>query len=86
MFVTYSLSFMTLLLVAASLLRAIILPEGVAALLCALIAPVHMYRQLRGAYALSWFSALWRTLLLIWFAASALMIFLLILVALGVME
>ncbi len=85
-FVTYSLSFMTLMLVAASLLRAVLLPEGAVALACTLIPPVHMYRQLRGAYGLSWFSALWRTVLLVWFAGIALTLFLLVLVALGVME
>ncbi|HEX4738791.1 MAG TPA: DUF3667 domain-containing protein [Allosphingosinicella sp.] len=86
-FVTYSLSFMTLLLVALSLLHALFLPTNLAGLAFAFIPPVHIYRQLRGAYALSWFSALWRMLVLVFFACfAALSLFLLLLLALGVMH
>jgi hypothetical protein len=86
-FVTYSLSFMTLLLVALSLLRAALLPGALAGLALALIPPLHIYRQLRGAYALSRFSALWRMLVLVFFACfAALSLFLLLLLALGVMH
>jgi hypothetical protein len=42
-----------------------------------------MYRQLRGAYSLSRFSAAWRTFALIVFASLAASLFLLLLVALG---
>lgn len=56
-FVTYSLCFMTLLVVAGSLWR--LTGYGGTALLL-LVPPVHMYRQLRGAYGLGRFSALWR--------------------------
>jgi hypothetical protein len=60
-FVTYSLCFVTLLVVAGSLLRLAGLPL-VGLLL--LVPPVHMYRQLRGAYQLSRLSALWRAVVL----------------------
>ncbi len=43
-----------------------------------------MYRQLRGAYRLSRFSALWRTFLLLIFAWIAASLFLTLLVAVGV--
>jgi hypothetical protein len=85
-FVTYSLSFMTLMLVAFSLLRAAFLPNAAAVVACLAIPPVHMFRQLRGAYALRWFSALWRTILLVFFAMIALGLFLIVLIALGVMH
>lgn len=60
-FVTYSLCFMTLLVIAGSLYRLTGLP-GSGLLL--LIPPLHMYRQLRGAYGLSRSSALWRAAVL----------------------
>jgi hypothetical protein len=84
-FVTYSLSFMTLLVVAMSMLLA----AGVsgAALVTAflLIPPIHMYRQLRSTYSLRRFSALWRTFVLINFASIAATLFMLLLLTLGVL-
>jgi hypothetical protein len=61
-FVTYSLSFMTLLVIAGSVYRLTSLP-GTGLLL--LVPPIHMYRQLRGAYDLSRPSALWRAAALV---------------------
>jgi hypothetical protein len=66
-FVTYSLAFMMLLVVAMSLWGAAGLP-GVA--FGALVPPVHIYRDLKGAYGLSRFGALWRTALLLLFSVS----------------
>jgi hypothetical protein len=61
-FVTYSISFMTMLVVLASLGAY----WGISALVVAplLYSPFHLYRQLRGTYGLSRFSALWRLLVL----------------------
>ena len=84
-FVTYSIAFMSLALIALSLLRPIGLPEGAAILLMMLVPPVHIYRQLKGAYGLSRFSALWRTVVLITFTLVALTIFGAILLLLGVL-
>lgn len=73
-FVTYSLSFMLMLLALVSLLAV----WGSAAWLiplALLYAPFHMYRQLRGTYATSRFGACWRTLLLSLFALIALLLF-----------
>jgi len=50
-----------------------------------LLQPVHMYRQLRGAYALSRFGAAWRTLFLLAAALVATIIFFLLLLALGLL-
>jgi hypothetical protein len=47
---------------------------------------VHMYRQLRGAYALSRFSAVWRTVLLTTFAFVVLTGFVILMVLLGVLD
>jgi len=82
-FVTYSLCFMTLLAVVASILAKL----GSSALnLIALIPPIHMYRQLKGAYGLTRLGALWRTgaLLVLTFVVASL--FVTILVTLGIFE
>lgn len=81
-FVTYSLSFVTLLLVAMAGFRAIGLGRVTEAVL-AIGFPVHLYRQLRGAYALSRLSALWRTVFLLAAALVVLLLFALFLLALG---
>ncbi len=82
-FVTYSLSFMTLFAVLLSLVMAVgvsWIPVSVAA---AIVPPVHMYRQLRGAYGLSWIGALWRAVLLVLFALVASVAFAALLVLIG---
>ena len=81
-FVTYSLSFMLLLLSAASLAsmwNIAVLPG-----LLVLYAPFHMYRQLRGTYETSRRGALWRTAVLSIFAAIALLLFAVSILALTV--
>ena len=83
-FVTYSLCFMTLLLVALSVVR-LIADKDVTDVALMFVPPVHMYRQLRGAYGLRWWSALLRTILLLVFAMIAATLFTLMLVALGVL-
>ena len=82
-FVTYSLCFMTLLLVALATLGQ--LPISGAALFFAtvLIPPLHIYKQLRGAYSLSRFSAGWRTMMLLVFITIILILFLDVLLVLG---
>ena len=84
-FVTYSIAFMSLLLITLSLLRPLGVGEALIGLAVTFVPPIHMYRQLRGAYRLSWFSALWRTALLLWFAFIAATLFFLLLLALGVL-
>ena len=64
-FVTYSLSFMMLLVTVVSLLAIVSAPGWTYGLLIAFAPPVHIFAQLRGAYALRWFSALWRTVALL---------------------
>lgn len=78
-FVTYSLCFMTLLVIVAMLAGA----AGIAWVggLLFFVPPFHMYRQLRESYALSRFGAWWRTWMLVWFSASALLIFFILIMA-----
>lgn len=82
-FVTYSLSFMSLLAIAAMAIAAL----GISAIvpLAMFVPPIHMYRQLKGAYGLTRTGALLRTVALVVFACCALMLFGLALLALGLL-
>ena len=80
-FVTYSLSFMMLLVFFASLLVWANMP-GLASMLF-LVPPIHMYRQLKGAYQLGRVSALLRTTALVIFAFVASVFFMIAIVGLG---
>lgn len=82
-FVTYSLSFMMLLVVAGGLLVASGM-TGLASLLF-FVPPIHMYRQLKGAYELGRFSAMARTVALVSFAFVAAGLFVAATAAIGVM-
>jgi len=84
-FVTYSIAFMSLGFVVLSLLRPLNLGGGVVGTAMFLVPPIHMYKQLRGAYGLSRFSALWRTFMLVNFAFVAGSIFFSLLLLLGVL-
>ena len=83
-FVTYSLAFVTLL-VSIGTIFAYFGVTAVAPLIL-LIIPVHMYRQLRGAYSLGRWGAVWRTWGLLFAALIVLIIFILSMGALGLME
>lgn len=82
-FVTYSLSFMMLLLVAVTL-GGLVAP-GLADFAW-FVPPIHMYRQLRGAYGVGKWGAVWRTMALTVFAFIAIGLFTSLLVALGAFE
>lgn len=84
-FITYSISFMTLWVILLSLAGAIGVASGLIVAGALVVPPLHIYRQLRGAYALSRFSAIWRTVALCFFAAIALLLFWLLLLTLGLM-
>ena len=84
-FVTYSITAVSILVIAGSLLvLAGMAPEPVW-LVGTLFIPWHIYRQLRGGYALRRFSALWRTFALLVFANVALGLFAFGLLMLGVL-
>lgn len=82
-FVTYSVSFMMILVIAGGLL----VVAGMSALAGFLffVPPFHMYRQLKGAYQLGRASALLRTVALMTFAGVAATLFMIAAVAIGTM-
>ncbi len=82
-FVTYSLSFMSLLFIVMSILS--VTPDGGswAFLLFAIGAPLHLYKQLRYAYGLTRFSAMWRFFVLQFCVMIVLVLFLQALLVLG---
>jgi hypothetical protein len=83
-FVTYSLCFMTLLVVVGVIFQSVAL-TSVAGLLW-LIPPFHMYRQLKGAYGLTRWGAIWRASLLTMFALIVVSLFAALLVGMGTFE
>lgn len=80
-FVTYSLCFMSILVVAGLLFGGLGM-TSIAGLLW-LLPPFHMYRQLKGAYDLGRKGALWRTLLLTLFATIVMALFSAVMVGVG---
>jgi hypothetical protein len=84
-FVTYSIAFISLASIALVLMRQAGLWNGLFVLLLLLLPPLHMYRQLRGAYGLSRWSAAWRAFLLVNFASVAMSLFFLLLLTLGLL-
>ena len=83
-FVTYSLAFMTLLAAIGSLLVAIGMEGAVAVAM--FVPPIHMYRQLKGAYDLSRIGALWRTVLLVLFAVMTTILFVMLTLVMGLLD
>jgi hypothetical protein len=83
-FTTYSLSFMSLFAIGYILLKLAGM-IGTVALVPFVIPPIHMYRQLRGAYSLSPFSAAWRTAMLVVFAFVAGTLFFMLLLMSGLL-
>lgn len=84
-FTTYSISFMSLLFITCAVLAAIGVTEEIWAALLAFYPPFHMYRQLRHAYQMSRPEALVRVSFLLVFTVISLTLFLVILLALGVL-
>lgn len=84
-FVIYSLSFATLLAVVLTIAYQLRAPNQLLWSIFMFGMPVHMYVQLRGAYQLGWFNALVRTTALATFAVIAATLFMLLLLALGVL-
>ena len=82
-FVTYSIAFMSMLFIVVTLAGMAGLSEGWIVLASLGIPFAHLLVQLKQTYALGWFSALIRTVLLTWFILIVATIFLLLLVALG---
>jgi hypothetical protein len=84
-FVTYSMSFMVLLLVLVSLLGTMGLRSNFIMAALFIVPPIHMYKQLRGAYGLSTGGAVVRLFFLLVAAAVVLLLYLMALVLLGLL-
>jgi hypothetical protein len=83
-FVLYSLTFMSLLIMVVAALGRVGGPIGALAVAAVpFVVPMHMYYQLQGAYGLRWWSTLWRTWFLLIFSSIALVFFLLAILWLG---
>lgn len=82
-FITYSLSFMSLLFIVMSILSTVEGGGDWAALLFIIAAPLHLYKQLRHAYGLSRFSAFWRWCVLLLCTQTVLILFLQVLLLIG---
>jgi hypothetical protein len=74
-FVLYSLSFMSLLFLVGALVARWAPAQPIVGNVITAILPAHMYFQLKGGYALGWFSAAWRTVALLFGALCSLIIF-----------
>lgn len=74
-FVTYSIAFMMMLITACVLAIQFPATEVIGGLALTLYPPVHIYRQLKQSYGLTRFGAVWRTMLLLTFAVTALSLF-----------
>lgn len=82
-FATYSLAAMTLMVIALSLVAGLGAGTALTPLVMLLFPPWHMYRQLKSAYGLSRFGALWRMIALIISAYTSALIFVVMLLAMG---
>ncbi|GGD71994.1 DUF3667 domain-containing protein [Croceicoccus mobilis] len=84
-FVTYSIAFMSLLFIVASIAGVIGVPAGWIWPLCIAIPLVHIYKQLKYGYELSRFGAFVRTFAMTFVVGITTIIFLSVLLLLGVM-
>lgn len=82
-FVTYSIAFMSLLLIVLTVAGAIGVSAGWISTAALTVPLIHIVRQMKQAYALGWTSAIIRSLVLSFFILIVVILFLLILVALG---
>lgn len=82
-FVTYSLAFMSLLAIVLTILGLIGASSDIIAIAALFIPPIHMFRQLKQAYSLGWFSALVRTFLLVNFCFVTASFFFVLLLGIG---
>ena len=85
-FITYSISFMMLFVVLLSLASTVGVSAAIWGTALAVIPPLHLYKQLRGAYGLSRFGAWVRLFLLSVMISFVLVMFGILLLALGMSD
>jgi hypothetical protein len=83
-FVTYSITFMMFLSAIFAVIITFDITNAFVMLPVTLYPFFHMYRQLKQAYELSWFGALWRTVTLMLFAIMALSLFAALVLVVGI--
>jgi hypothetical protein len=79
----YALSFASILFVTVTLTAQTPWTNWLAGWLVMVGLPVHIFFHLKGAYALGWFSALWRTIFMLIFAMCIALVFLTLIVVVG---
>ena len=84
-FVTYSITFIMMLVIAMSLLSWVGVTSALLTPMQQIVPPVHMYRQLRGTYGLSRAAAFGRLIFLLFAAAMVLLVFVVGLLLIGVL-
>jgi hypothetical protein len=84
-FVTYSISFMMLFVIVLSIAATAGLSAAIWGTAIGIVPPLHIYKQLRGAYGLSRFGAVLRLFMLFIMIIFVLVLFGLLLIALGVL-
>lgn len=84
-FITYSIAFVNLSVVAFFLLASSGINHAILNIIFLTIPPLHIYSHLRGTYELSRWSSAWRTIALLIFALFVTIFFGLLLLALGVL-
>jgi hypothetical protein len=82
-FVLYSLSFASFLFIIIALTNQTPWLEWLGAGLLFVGMPAHMFFHLKGAYALGWWSTIWRTAFLLLFALISIAMFAILIVLLG---
>jgi len=86
-FALYSISFMSLLFIVASIAVASNVTNGFFFFVLCLVAPLlHMFTQLKGAYSLGRFGAVWRTAALSIAAMITISIYLMLTLAIGLLD
>ena len=86
-FLLYSISFMSMLVILTALLAAAFeLPRQVYAFLLLVVPVLHMFAQLKEGYALSWFSAAWRTVVVSSLALVTLTVYFVGILLLGMLD
>ncbi|HTE39740.1 MAG TPA: DUF3667 domain-containing protein [Steroidobacteraceae bacterium] len=85
-FVTYSLSFMMMLAMAIAVASAIGVSGGLLAAVFGIVAPLHLYKQLRQAYGASRFGAWMRVILLSGIISAILVLFVMLLFTMGILS
>jgi hypothetical protein len=85
-FTLYSISFMSLVFVVASLALSANITSDLVWVPLVVAPGLHMFAQLRGAYGLSWFSAGWRTIYLSLAALLTLAAYLAVLIVAGLLD